>query len=54
MQGVVDAGLSVCAHPALKKELAIKWPDARFVFSTTGNEFNGGKASDDLDAVFGI
>ncbi|KAL3779463.1 hypothetical protein ACHAWO_006448 [Cyclotella atomus] len=42
MQAVVDAGLRICAHPALQKELEIKWPDARFVFSTTGNEFNGG------------
>lgn len=43
MQGAVDSGLHICAHPALRKELEIKWPDARFVFSTEGNEFNGGK-----------
>jgi hypothetical protein len=42
MQAVVDAGLPICAHPALQKELEIKWPDARFVFNTIGNEFNGG------------
>lgn len=43
MQGVVDAGLAICAHPALKTELELKWPNARFVFSNSGKEFYGGE-----------
>jgi hypothetical protein len=37
----VKAGLLICAHPALQKELEIKWPGARFVWSMAG--FNGGR-----------
>eukprot|EP00804_Cyclotella_cryptica_P022423 CCRYP_015088-RB/>CCRYP_015088-RB protein AED:0.07 eAED:0.07 QI:1088/1/1/1/1/0.83/6/330/385 len=48
MQGVVDAGLEVCAHPALKTELELKWPRARFVFSNSGKEFYG--VLDEYDA----
>jgi len=42
MQGVVDSGLAVCAHPGLKMELELKWPSARFIFSDSDKEFYGG------------
>lgn len=44
MQGAVDAGMKICAHPALKDELVIKWPLAKFVFSSGGN-FVGSKTT---------
>jgi hypothetical protein len=43
MDEAVGAGLFICAHPALQKELEIKWPGARFVWSESG--FNGGKCT---------
>lgn len=44
MQGAVDAGMKICAHPALKEELVIKWPLAKFEFSS-GRNFNGSKTT---------
>ena len=38
MEEVVDAGLQVCAHPALREEYKIAWPTANFVFNESGAE----------------
>ena len=38
MEEVVDAGLQVCAHPALREEYKIAWPTANFVFNESGDE----------------
>mmetsp|Transcript_41160 Transcript_41160/g.86336 ORF Transcript_41160/g.86336 Transcript_41160/m.86336 type:complete len:622 (-) Transcript_41160:278-2143(-) len=32
MEGAVAAGVTICAHPAVKVELEIAWPDAKFYF----------------------
>ena len=34
-------GIKICAHPALKEELLVRWPKADFVFSNHGTEFYG-------------
>mmetsp|Transcript_2090 Transcript_2090/g.4481 ORF Transcript_2090/g.4481 Transcript_2090/m.4481 type:complete len:745 (+) Transcript_2090:84-2318(+) len=41
MEGAVKNNLKICGHPALAEELTTKWPDAKFVFHTEGNEFFG-------------
>ncbi len=41
MEGAVHNNLKICGHPALAEELMTKWPDAKFVFNTEGNEFFG-------------
>ena len=33
MNGAVAAGMKICAHPALKAELEVAWPDAKFYFN---------------------
>lgn len=37
----VAAGYRICAHPALKKEYQIAYPNANFYFHEDGNEFAG-------------
>ena len=41
MEGAVASGWTICAHPALKSELQVKWPNANFYFTETGKEFHG-------------
>ncbi|KAL7546227.1 hypothetical protein ACHAWF_009562 [Thalassiosira exigua] len=48
MGGAVDAGYTICAHPALKIELETAWPRANFFYHSDGNEFHG--LLDDFDA----
>lgn len=37
----ISAGYRICAHPALKVEYQIAYPDANFYFHDDGNEFSG-------------
>ncbi|EJK48816.1 hypothetical protein THAOC_32354 [Thalassiosira oceanica] len=41
MTQAVRTGTRICAHPAIREELALKWEDADFYFHSKGNEFNG-------------
>ena len=41
MSQAVRAGTRICAHPAVREELELKWTDADFYFHSKGNEFNG-------------
>ena len=41
MEGAINGGIKICAHPALKDELLVRWPKAKFVFSDHGTEFYG-------------
>jgi len=41
MEGAVAADMTICAHPAVKVELEIAWPDAKFYFEL-----------DDFDVMF--
>lgn len=46
--GVIKEGKKICAHPVLKDEMKIKWPDASFVFHASAREFRG--VVEDYDA----
>ncbi|KAL7540473.1 hypothetical protein ACHAXR_010132, partial [Thalassiosira sp. AJA248-18] len=48
MDEAVAKGYTICAHPAVKAELQVAWPDAKFYFHEDGNEFPG--ILDDFDA----
>lgn len=48
MDSAVAAGLTICAHPALRAEMEVAWPNAHFFFHADGNEFHG--MLDDYDA----
>mmetsp|Transcript_36003 Transcript_36003/g.63128 ORF Transcript_36003/g.63128 Transcript_36003/m.63128 type:complete len:701 (+) Transcript_36003:59-2161(+) len=48
MNGAVAAGMTICAHPALKAELEVAWPDAKFYFNEQAMDFAG--MLEDLDA----
>jgi len=48
MDAAIQAGLTICAHPALKAEFEIAWPDAKFYFHQEGREFSG--VLEDYDA----
>jgi len=48
MGSAVAKGMIICAHPALKTELQVAWPDANFYFHEAGLEFPG--MLDDWDA----
>jgi len=48
MGEAVAKGVTICAHPALKAELQVTWPDAKFYFHESGREFPG--LLDDYDA----
>lgn len=41
MGAAVAAGYTICAHPALKTELEVAWPEAKFYFHQDANEFPG-------------
>lgn len=46
VEGAVEKGLSICAHPVLAEDLETAWPSANFVYSKAG--FPG--MLDDYDA----
>mmetsp|Transcript_34735 Transcript_34735/g.56767 ORF Transcript_34735/g.56767 Transcript_34735/m.56767 type:complete len:669 (+) Transcript_34735:46-2052(+) len=48
MAGAIAAGMTICAHPAIKAELEVAWPDAKFYFHEKGREFPG--VLEDYDA----
>jgi len=41
MESAVSSGWIICAHPVLESEFKTAWPDAKFYFTQTGNEFHG-------------
>ena len=41
IKATVAAGLTICAHPALKDEMEIAWPAAKFFFHQSGKEVYG-------------
>lgn len=41
MDGAIQAGFTICAHPALKAEFEVAWPDAKFYFHQEAREFPG-------------
>jgi len=41
MQQAVTAGMVICAHPALEDLLVRNWPQAKFEFDRSGNEWQG-------------
>ncbi|EJK76138.1 hypothetical protein THAOC_02116 [Thalassiosira oceanica] len=41
MQQAVTAGTVICAHPALETMLVRNWPQAKFEFDRSGNEWQG-------------
>ena len=38
MAGAIATGMTICAHPAIKAELEVAWPDAKFYFHEKGRE----------------
>ena len=38
INGAVAAGLTICAHPAIKENLRTSWPDAKFYFNENAME----------------
>ena len=36
MREVIDRNIPICGHPALEKEIRMKWPDAKWVFPGSG------------------
>ena len=40
VEGAVQKGLKICAHPTLRTELEIAHPTAHFVFSDAGEEYH--------------
>ena len=48
MEGMVENGMRICGHPALKSQLENKWPSAKFIYSDSGKEYYG--LLDDYDA----
>ena len=48
MEDIVENGISICAYSALRNELQVAWPAARFVFSETASDFSG--VFEDYDA----
>merc|ERR1712194_322808 len=41
MEGVMSKKLKICAHPVIEADLERGWPDAKFVFDDSGNEYDG-------------
>jgi len=41
MEAAIADKMKICAHPVLRDELQVRWPDANFVFSESGTEFYG-------------
>lgn len=39
MGEAVARGYTICAHPALRTELELAWPDAKFYYKTAGSGF---------------
>ncbi len=41
MDAAIENGYSICAHPVVQSQLAIAWPRANFIFSSSGKDFYG-------------